>query len=140
MRPRPNELTWTSLLRERTRAREAVVAASPRRAARSLPRRRLIAAALVAAAVIAAAAGSRLWPGDATLHAAAVRFEARLTLTRAELPLDAPPTPGDLSDLTRQVLALTQDWPAPDDVVGRGGFIGRVTTGTYRVTPELATV
>lgn len=64
--------------------------------------------------------------------------QLRLSLTRAELSLDAPPTAGDLPDLTRQVLALTADWPAPDAVVGRGGFIGRVTTGTYRVTPELA--
>ncbi|ALW89372.1 MULTISPECIES: butyrate kinase [Deinococcus] len=64
--------------------------------------------------------------------------QLRLSLTRAELSLDAPPTAGDLPDLTRQVLALTADWPAPDAVVGRGGFIGRVTTGTYRVTEELA--
>ncbi|WP_221089111.1 butyrate kinase [Deinococcus aquaedulcis] len=64
--------------------------------------------------------------------------QLRLQLTRAEVPLDAPPSPAGVPALAQAILALTADWPAPDAVVGRGGFIGRVPTGTYRVTEELA--
>lgn len=64
--------------------------------------------------------------------------QLRLTLTRADLPLVIPPTADQVPDLARAVLALTADWPAPDAIVGRGGLIGQVATGTYRVTPELS--
>ncbi|MFC6660388.1 hypothetical protein [Deinococcus multiflagellatus] len=64
--------------------------------------------------------------------------QLRLQLTRAELPLHAPPTAGAVPALTQAIMALTADWPAPHAVVGRGGFIGRVPTGTYRVTEALA--
>jgi butyrate kinase len=64
--------------------------------------------------------------------------QLQLILTREELSLDAPPTADDLPALTGQLRALTEGWPAPDAVVGRGGLIGRVAAGTYRVTPEMA--
>lgn len=71
-------------------------------------------------------------------HNPALPGQLRLTLTRAELPLSAPPTVADAPALTQQLLSATQDWPRPDAIVGRGGFIGRVAAGTYHVTPELA--
>lgn len=61
-----------------------------------------------------------------------------LSLTREELTLDIPPTAADLPRLSAQVRALTAGWPAPDAIVGRGGLIGRVAAGTYRVTPDMA--
>ncbi|UBV41764.1 butyrate kinase [Deinococcus taeanensis] len=64
--------------------------------------------------------------------------QLRLHLTRSELPLDTLPTADQVPALTQAIMQHTQDWPAPDAVVGRGGFIGRVATGTYRVTPNLA--
>ncbi|THF88077.1 butyrate kinase [Deinococcus sp. KSM4-11] len=64
--------------------------------------------------------------------------QLRVTLTRDELPLDAPPTAADLPELVRNILELTKDWEAPDVIVGRGGLIGKVSAGTYPVTPELA--
>ncbi|KQR28045.1 butyrate kinase [Deinococcus sp. Leaf326] len=69
--------------------------------------------------------------------------QLQVTLTRAELPLSEPPTPGGVSgpaldDLAARLLELTRAWPRPDVVVGRGGEIGRVPAGTYRLTPELA--
>ncbi len=64
--------------------------------------------------------------------------QLQLALTRAELTLDAPPTAADLSLLSAQIQNLTADWPAPNAIVGRGGLIGRVAAGTYRVTPEMA--
>ncbi|WP_019585559.1 butyrate kinase [Deinococcus apachensis] len=64
--------------------------------------------------------------------------QLRLSLTRAEVPLEGPPGEQDISALTRAVLDMTAGWPAPDAVVARGGWLGRVAAGTYRVTPELA--
>ncbi|MBZ9751984.1 butyrate kinase [Deinococcus sp. HMF7604] len=64
--------------------------------------------------------------------------QLHLELTRAELPLAAPPSAAQVPELAQAILDLTAAWPAPDAVVGRGGFIGRVPTGTYRVTDELA--
>ncbi|MFC4637493.1 butyrate kinase [Deinococcus hohokamensis] len=64
--------------------------------------------------------------------------QLRVSLTRAELPLSQQPCVADLPRLAAEILALTADWPAPDAIVGRGGMIGRVGAGTYRVTPELA--
>lgn len=64
--------------------------------------------------------------------------QLRLSLTRAELSLDTPPSAADVPELARRILELTADWQAPDAVVGRGGLIGQVGAGTYPVTPELA--
>lgn len=64
--------------------------------------------------------------------------QLRVRLDRAELPLPQLPRVEDLPQLTQGILALTAGWPAPDAIVGRGGLIGRVPAGTYRVTPELA--
>ncbi|MBB5233271.1 butyrate kinase [Deinococcus budaensis] len=64
--------------------------------------------------------------------------QLRLELTRAEVPLLGPPGERDLAALTRAVLDVTADWPAPDALAARGGWLGRVAAGTYRVTPELA--
>ncbi|GMA13807.1 butyrate kinase [Deinococcus metallilatus] len=64
--------------------------------------------------------------------------QLRVTLTRAEVPLAGPPGEQDLGALTQAVLDATADWPFPDAVVARGGWLGQVAAGTYRVTPELA--
>lgn len=64
--------------------------------------------------------------------------QLRVSLTRAEVPLPVPPGENDLAALTRAVLDATADWPAPDALVARGGWLGQVPAGTYRVTPELA--
>ncbi|MDB5046474.1 MAG: butyrate kinase [Deinococcus sp.] len=64
--------------------------------------------------------------------------QLRVQLERAELPLSGPPSTAQLEELKAQIRTLTADWPTPDAVVGRGGLIGRVPAGTYRVTPELA--
>lgn len=69
---------------------------------------------------------------------AALPGQLRLSLTRAEVPLEGPPGERDLSALTRAVLDAMAGWPRPDAVVARGGWLGRVAAGTYRVTPELA--
>jgi SecD-like export protein len=61
---------------ERDRMRRAVAAAA-RRGTPPASRARVMAVAAIAVAVMVVA-GSRLWMGSATLHAAAVRFEARL--------------------------------------------------------------
>ncbi|MFC4455769.1 butyrate kinase [Deinococcus sonorensis] len=76
-------------------------------------------------------------------EAAALAGQLRLTLTRAEVqhaePLDAgtPPDEQLLTVLT-SLRDLLREWPAPDAVVARGGLIGQVEAGTYRVTPQLA--
>ncbi|ADV66934.1 butyrate kinase [Deinococcus maricopensis] len=62
-----------------------------------------------------------------------------VTLTRAEVshPDDRPPH--DLARLVQDVQDATREWPTPDAVVARGGLIGPLSAGTYRVTPDLAT-
>lgn len=77
----------------------------------------------------------------ATLETAdnpALPSQLRVSLERAELPLPRVPRAADLPALVADILALTAEWPAPDAIVGRGGLIGRVPGGAYRVTPELA--
>lgn len=69
---------------------------------------------------------------------AALPGQLRVTLTRAEVPLPGPPGEQDLTPLTAALLDATASWPLPDAVVARGGWLGRVAAGTYRVTPELA--
>lgn len=69
---------------------------------------------------------------------AALPGKLQLSLTRAELPLDVPPTAADLPVLVPQLLALMTAWEAPDAIVGRGGLLGQMPAGTYHVTPELA--
>lgn len=69
---------------------------------------------------------------------AALPGQLRLSLTRAEVPVEGPAGAQDLAALTRAVLDATGGWPRPDAVVARGGWLGRVAAGTYRVTPELA--
>lgn len=64
--------------------------------------------------------------------------QIRVTLSREELPLEAAPDELDLEALAERILAQTRHWPAPQAVVGRGGLMGRVPSGTYHVTPELA--
>ncbi|ABF45678.1 acetate and butyrate kinase [Deinococcus geothermalis DSM 11300] len=69
---------------------------------------------------------------------AALPGQLRVALTRTEVPLPGPPGEQDLATLASAVLDATADWPFPDAVVARGGWLGRVAAGTYRVTPELA--
>lgn len=64
----------------------------------------------------------------------------RVSLQRHEVSHES--VTGDLAErlaLVRDLVAeATRDWPRPDAVVGRGGLIGPLRAGTYRVTPELA--
>ena len=69
---------------------------------------------------------------------AALPGQLRVNLTRDELALDAPPTAADVPALALRIAACTQEWAAPDAIVGRGGLIGRVNAGIYAVSPELA--
>ncbi|WP_034384541.1 butyrate kinase [Deinococcus sp. YIM 77859] len=69
---------------------------------------------------------------------AALPGQLRLTLTRTEVPLKGPPGERDLAALVQAVLEASADWPSPAAVVARGGWLGQVAAGTYRVTPELA--
>ncbi|MFD1731028.1 hypothetical protein ACFSC4_08015 [Deinococcus malanensis] len=62
----------------------------------------------------------------------------RVQLDRTELPLAQPPCVADLPKLSQAIAEITAGWPVPHAIVGRGGMIGRVGAGTYRVTPELA--
>lgn len=68
----------------------------------------------------------------------ALPSQLRVQLTRAELPIEELPDSAALDAVAQQILELTADWPAPDAIVGRGGQLGRVPAGTYRLTPELA--
>lgn len=61
--------------------------------------------------------------------------QLRLSLERAEVPLAADHDP---QELMAAILDAASSWPAPDAVVGRGGWLGAVAAGTYRVTPSLA--
>ena len=54
----------------------------------------------------------------------------------------APQTPVGLDAaalilIRTQIEELSQRWPRPDAIAARGGLIGPVAAGTYRVTPEL---
>jgi len=69
---------------------------------------------------------------------AALPGQLRLSLDRAEVPLTAPPGAPEVADLLEAVVGVTSGWPQPDAVVARGGWLGRVAAGTYRVTSELA--
>lgn len=64
----------------------------------------------------------------------------RVTLDRHEI--SHPDATGTLAQrlhrVREEIRAATRDWPAPDAVVGRGGLIGPLRAGTYRVTRELA--
>lgn len=64
--------------------------------------------------------------------------QLQVVLDKAELPFNALPDDAALDVIATEILHLTANWPAPDAVVGRGGQIGRVPAGTYRLTPELA--
>lgn len=68
----------------------------------------------------------------------ALPTQLRVTLERAELPIDDIPDQAALDEVARKIVELTQDWPAPAAIVGRGGQLGRVPAGTYVLTPELA--
>ena len=104
------------------------------------PQRTLVLCSVVIAYVINPGSGglklacATLEPGDNP----ALPGQLRVDLTRAELPLAQVPRVEDLPGLVADILALSAAWPAPDAIVGRGGVIGRVPAGTYRVTPELA--
>lgn len=69
---------------------------------------------------------------------AALPGQLQVALERAELPLVGEVGATDLDALAARILEVTRAWPQPDAVVGRGGQIGRVPGGTYRLTPELA--
>jgi butyrate kinase len=69
---------------------------------------------------------------------AALPGQLQVALTRAEVALPGPPGEQNLEALTRAVLDATADWPFPDALVARGGWLGQVAAGTYRVTPDLA--
>lgn len=45
---------------------------------------------------------------------------------------------GALARVRELVADATRTWPKPDAVSARGGLVGPVAAGTYRVTPELA--
>lgn len=62
------------------------------------------------------------------------------TGTRLEMSLagDGNFDPGALERLRSLVLEASQAWPKPDAIASRGGLIGPVDAGTYRITPELA--
>lgn len=68
----------------------------------------------------------------------ALPTQLRVTLERAELPIEDIPNEAALDEVARQIVELTRDWPAPDAIVGRGGQLGRVPAGTYVLTAELA--
>ena len=68
----------------------------------------------------------------------ALPSQLRVTLDRRELPIEDVPDAAAMDDVAAQILAATADWPAPDVIVGRGGQLGRVPAGTYRLTPQLA--
>lgn len=46
--------------------------------------------------------------------------------------------PGALERLRKLVFEASRDWPRPDAIASRGGLIGPMDAGTYRITPELA--
>ena len=46
--------------------------------------------------------------------------------------------PSALERLRKLVFEASRDWPRPDAIASRGGLIGPVDAGTYRITPELA--
>lgn len=46
--------------------------------------------------------------------------------------------PTALERLRRMVLEASHGWPKPDAIASRGGLIGPVAAGTYRITPALA--
>ena len=87
-------------------------------------------------------------PGSSSVKLACATIEPSLNpafpaqlqveLERAELILETHPDAAALDSLAAQIVEATAHWPAPDAVVGRGGQIGRVPAGTYRLTPELA--
>jgi butyrate kinase len=58
--------------------------------------------------------------------------------TETSLTDDAQFDPGALEHLRRVVLETAQGWPKPDAIGSRGGLIGPVPAGTYRITPLLA--
>ncbi|MFC3862046.1 butyrate kinase [Deinococcus antarcticus] len=68
----------------------------------------------------------------------ALPSQLRVTLDRRELPIEDVPDAAAMDDVAARILAATADWPAPDVIVGRGGQLGRVPAGTYRLTPQLA--
>lgn len=70
---------------DRDRVRQAVLATASTAAHRSQPRRLVLAAALGVALIVIA--GARWWPNGGTVHAAAVRFEARLAESTPTLDL-----------------------------------------------------
>lgn len=60
-----------------------------------------------------------------------------LDLQRVELTLEEAPDMTQVDELALKLLPLTVKWPRPDAIVGRGGNIGKVPAGTYRITDEL---
>jgi butyrate kinase len=69
---------------------------------------------------------------------AALPGQLQVALTRAEVALPGPPGEQNLEALTRAVLDATADWPFPDALVARGGWLGQVAAGTYRVARRAA--
>lgn len=68
----------------------------------------------------------------------ALPSQLQLDLQRREVALSGPPSENDVDELAQLVLQHTADWPQPDAVVARGGWLGHVAAGTYHVTPEMA--
>ncbi len=58
--------------------------------------------------------------------------------TETSLTGDGNFDPTALERLRRMVLEASRDWPKPDAIASRGGLIGPVEAGTYRITPALA--
>jgi butyrate kinase len=58
--------------------------------------------------------------------------------TETSLTGDGNFDPTALERLRRMVLEASRGWPKPDAIASRGGLIGPVEAGTYRITPALA--
>lgn len=88
-------------------------------------------------------------PGSTSTKLALARIEGsetpdlpgKLRVTLEKHEVSHPDLGGSLEERLPRVRELvaraTRDWPAPNAVVGRGGLVGPVAAGTYRVTPEL---
>lgn len=132
---------------DREHIRAAVLAAARTSAAphgHSFVSRRFAILAVVAAATGAAVMGPRFWSGAATLHAAAVRFEARLAETAPTLDLQPVKIdPNRTIYLHREAIVTNDDIAAARVVPGNapGQFHVAVTftpTGAERMRAATA--
>lgn len=121
---------------DRVRVRRAVAVAAVGASTRPARRRRsFVTAAIAAAAIMAAVAAARIWTAGATLHAAAVTFEARL----AELTPAPGLIPAHVAG-SNQTIYLHQDAVVTNDDVARAQVVPGRTASEFHVaivfTPE----